>query len=274
MKKKHTMIFKVDFEKAYDSVRWDYLDDVLKRFRILVGTVVGSSLQVSHLFYADDAVFMGHWSEANIDTILRVLDCFYHASGLRINMLKSKLMGISVSSDKVDQAAKKNWMGSIYSEAGIDVIGFIHRKVWAKGRPFGSWGGQIEGRQHFPIHVFLIIAPRAGAEELQYIQLVKIMEGITLFDSKDRWRWSLEGCGEFTSLRAMETRNSTELKKILDTMEADKREMAQQMKIMQDQIQELLLCQTHGEDSNSHGSVNKGGSSGWHSNDIKVDIPE
>ncbi|GJR47600.1 putative reverse transcriptase domain-containing protein [Tanacetum coccineum] len=39
-------------------------------------------------------------------------------------------------------------------------------------------------------------APRA--EELQYIQLVKIMEGITLFDSKDRWRWSLEGCGEFT----------------------------------------------------------------------------
>ncbi|GJT67243.1 zinc finger BED domain-containing protein RICESLEEPER 2-like protein [Tanacetum coccineum] len=41
-------------------------------------------------------------------------------------------------------------------------------------------------------------APRAGAEELQYIQLVKIMEGITLFDSKDRWRWSLKGCGEFT----------------------------------------------------------------------------
>ncbi|GJT55644.1 RNA-directed DNA polymerase, eukaryota [Tanacetum coccineum] len=41
-------------------------------------------------------------------------------------------------------------------------------------------------------------APRAGAKELQYIQLVKIMEGFTLFDSKDRWRWSLEGCSEFT----------------------------------------------------------------------------
>ncbi|GJZ43155.1 hypothetical protein Tco_0590410 [Tanacetum coccineum] len=40
-------------------------------------------------------------------------------------------------------------------------------------------------------------APRTGAEELQYIQLVMIIEGITLFDSKDRWRWSLEGCGEF-----------------------------------------------------------------------------
>lgn len=31
-KKKQTMIFKADFEKAYDSVRWDYLDDILLKF--------------------------------------------------------------------------------------------------------------------------------------------------------------------------------------------------------------------------------------------------
>ncbi|GJR07402.1 RNA-directed DNA polymerase, eukaryota [Tanacetum coccineum] len=31
-KKKHTLIFNVDFEKAYDLVRWDYLDDVLLNF--------------------------------------------------------------------------------------------------------------------------------------------------------------------------------------------------------------------------------------------------
>ncbi|GKF39074.1 hypothetical protein Tco_0119135, partial [Tanacetum coccineum] len=29
VKKKQSLIFKVDFEKAYDSVRWDFLDDVL-----------------------------------------------------------------------------------------------------------------------------------------------------------------------------------------------------------------------------------------------------
>ncbi|GJT48352.1 hypothetical protein Tco_0974509 [Tanacetum coccineum] len=34
---------------------------------------------------------------------------------------------------------------------------------------------------------------------------------------------------------------STELKKILEIMEADKRDAAQQMKAMQDQIQELIL---------------------------------
>ncbi|GJS39529.1 RNA-directed DNA polymerase, eukaryota [Tanacetum coccineum] len=31
-KKKQSLICKVDFEKAYDSVRWDFLDDILKKF--------------------------------------------------------------------------------------------------------------------------------------------------------------------------------------------------------------------------------------------------
>nr|GEU77251.1 RNA-directed DNA polymerase, eukaryota [Tanacetum cinerariifolium] len=32
LKKKQSLIFKVDFEKAFDSIRWDFLDDVLKNF--------------------------------------------------------------------------------------------------------------------------------------------------------------------------------------------------------------------------------------------------
>ncbi|GKA94146.1 RNA-directed DNA polymerase, eukaryota, partial [Tanacetum coccineum] len=132
-KKRKAMIFKVDFEKAYDSVRWDFLDMILYRFgfgdtwrgwikgclvsssaSILVngsptqefcfeqglrqgdplspflfllvmeslhisfvrameggffkGIHVGSheSVLISHLFYADDAVFIGEWKEENL----------------------------------------------------------------------------------------------------------------------------------------------------------------------------------------------------------------
>ncbi|GJR65771.1 RNA-directed DNA polymerase, eukaryota [Tanacetum coccineum] len=161
-KKKHSFIFKVDFEKAYDSVRWDYLDDVLKKFGfgerwcgwiqeclrsswgsvivngspteefqffkglkqgdplspflfILImeslhisfqrivdagmfkGIVLDSSMHLSHMFYADDAVFVGQWSNSNIDTIVHVLKCFHCASGLSINMSKSSKVGGSMS---------------------------------------------------------------------------------------------------------------------------------------------------------------------------------
>ncbi|GJV09833.1 RNA-directed DNA polymerase, eukaryota [Tanacetum coccineum] len=81
-KKKQTLIFKIDFEKAFDSTLAD----------------------LSHLFY-DDVVFIGQWCDSNITTIIRVLDCFFHASGLRINLHKSKLMGIAVENSMVDLAA-------------------------------------------------------------------------------------------------------------------------------------------------------------------------
>ncbi|GJZ91436.1 RNA-directed DNA polymerase, eukaryota [Tanacetum coccineum] len=171
-KKKHALIFKVDFEKAFDSVRWDFVDDVLNKFgfgerwrtwiqsclrssrgSILVngspteefqffrglkqgdplspflfilimeslhisfqrvvdaglftGIKINSMVNLSHLFYADDAIFLGQWSELNIDSLVRVLDCFFRASGLRINMCKSKIMGVNVEDGMVKNAASK-----------------------------------------------------------------------------------------------------------------------------------------------------------------------
>nr|GEZ81701.1 RNA-directed DNA polymerase, eukaryota [Tanacetum cinerariifolium] len=74
-KKKHSLVFKVDFEKAYDSVRWDYLDDILRKFGfgekclyvsfqrvvdagMFKDITLGSSLYRSHMFYAGDAIFV------------------------------------------------------------------------------------------------------------------------------------------------------------------------------------------------------------------------
>ncbi|GJT71754.1 RNA-directed DNA polymerase, eukaryota, reverse transcriptase zinc-binding domain protein [Tanacetum coccineum] len=41
-------------------------------------------------------------------------------------------------------------------------------------------------------------APRGGSEESQFTQLLRNMKGFSLVDMKDRWIWSLEGCGEFS----------------------------------------------------------------------------
>nr|GEW57485.1 RNA-directed DNA polymerase, eukaryota, reverse transcriptase zinc-binding domain protein [Tanacetum cinerariifolium] len=71
------------------------------------GVSVSSSLYLSHLFYVDDVIFMGQWSVANINTLVQALDCFYKALGLRMNLQKSKLMGISVEDEIVSRAASK-----------------------------------------------------------------------------------------------------------------------------------------------------------------------
>nr|GEW19669.1 RNA-directed DNA polymerase, eukaryota, reverse transcriptase zinc-binding domain protein [Tanacetum cinerariifolium] len=174
---KQAMVFKVDFKKAYDSVRWEFVDDILKKFgfgekwcmwiqsclkssrgSVIVngsptqefqfykglkqGIKLGSSLQVSHLFYADDAIFMGQWNQSNIDTITRVLDVFYRALGLRINIYKSKLMGISMDANLLKKAASK--IGCMVLTTPFRYLG---SKVEGLMSRIQSWSDIIEGME-------------------------------------------------------------------------------------------------------------------------------
>nr|GEW90283.1 RNA-directed DNA polymerase, eukaryota [Tanacetum cinerariifolium] len=158
------------FKKAFDSVRWDYLDGILSNFgfgakwrgwiqgclnsamgSILVngspsskfkfykglkqgdplspflfilvkeslhisfnnilnavsfkGIRIDDHLTLSHIFYADDAVFIGKWNKENVITIVYMLKCFFLASRLKINIHKSKLMGIGTTQEEVNSAA-------------------------------------------------------------------------------------------------------------------------------------------------------------------------
>ncbi|GJV73082.1 RNA-directed DNA polymerase, eukaryota, reverse transcriptase zinc-binding domain protein [Tanacetum coccineum] len=67
---------------------------------------IDESLNLSHLFYVDDVIFVDKWNSLNLSTIVNVLKWFYLASGLKINLNKSKLMGIGISHDMVASAAK------------------------------------------------------------------------------------------------------------------------------------------------------------------------
>ena len=59
--------------------------------------IPGVEDQISHLFYADDAVIMCPWEEENARRIVRILRCFFLASRLKINFFKSKVMGVCFS---------------------------------------------------------------------------------------------------------------------------------------------------------------------------------
>ncbi|GJS76384.1 RNA-directed DNA polymerase, eukaryota [Tanacetum coccineum] len=187
-KKQQAMIFKVDFAKAYDSVRWDFLDDVLSSFgfgsrwrswvrgslssgkaSILVngsptsefhfyrglkqgdplapflfllimealhlsfsraleagifsGYKIDSSTTLSHLFYADDAVFIGEWSHSNLRGIMNILRCFSFLSGMSINIQKSHLLGVSIPDVSVTEAA--NSIGCSIMKAPFKYLGIL-----------------------------------------------------------------------------------------------------------------------------------------------------
>ncbi|GKC21548.1 RNA-directed DNA polymerase, eukaryota, reverse transcriptase zinc-binding domain protein [Tanacetum coccineum] len=238
------MLFKVDFGKAYDSVRWDFLDDILKKFGfgekwckwiqsclrssrgsvivngsptkefqfykglkhgdplypflfILVmeslhvsfqrvvdaglfkGIVLAPSLHISHLSYADDAIFMGQWSQTNIDTITHVLDCFHRASSLRINMIKIKLMGISVDSSKVEQAAAK--IGYVILKTPFTYLG---SRVGGLMSRLQSWNGAI------PIYDMSIF--KVSTKVLQRMESIRsrFFNGADIHNKKLSWvRW-------------------------------------------------------------------------------------
>lgn len=51
---------------------------------------------ISHLFYADDALFVGEWKSSNFANLARILCCFHTTYGIKVKFHKSNVYGIGV----------------------------------------------------------------------------------------------------------------------------------------------------------------------------------
>ena len=66
------------------------------------GVTIGSSgIHLSHLFYADDVIILSEWNQNDMENIKRILNIFYIASGLKINIHKSNIFGVGVSNNEI-----------------------------------------------------------------------------------------------------------------------------------------------------------------------------
>ncbi|GJU70384.1 RNA-directed DNA polymerase, eukaryota, reverse transcriptase zinc-binding domain protein [Tanacetum coccineum] len=172
------------------------------------GISVSSSLQLSHLFYADDVIFMGQWSESNINTIIQALDCFYKASGLH----KSKLMGISVKDEVVSRAASKMGCSTLktpFTYLGIKVGGSMARIRFIRAL-HGNCGGLDKRSKAAHTSVWKSITTEVNSLRNKGVDLLKFMNekvgnGIDTSFWEEIWRGDMNFKTKFPRVYALES---------------------------------------------------------------------
>nr|GEU65738.1 RNA-directed DNA polymerase, eukaryota, reverse transcriptase zinc-binding domain protein [Tanacetum cinerariifolium] len=182
--------------------------------------LIMKSLHLSFQRVVDVGIFKGQWCDGNITTLVHVLECFYRALGLRINMNKSKIMGVLMDSDKVKCVASK--LGCLilktsFSYLGSKVGGFMSRvHTWNKvvdrvKNRLSKWkmktlsiGGRLTLLKSIlgsmPIfHMSTFRAPLTVLRTLESIhnEFFKGQELKSKKASWDRWIWALENLGDF-----------------------------------------------------------------------------
>ncbi|GKD27472.1 putative RNA-directed DNA polymerase, eukaryota, reverse transcriptase zinc-binding domain protein [Tanacetum coccineum] len=167
------LLFKVDFEKAFDSVNWNFLISIMRQMGfgekwrnwiassealqvitvdacnkgIFKGVFLGDNrANISLLQFADDALFFGEWSSLNASNLIRILKCFEMSSSLKVNLEKSRLFGVGIPTSDIESVVAS--LGCAF----INVNHFFHLS-WAfrgeKMRNIDGWNVIIDRfREH------------------------------------------------------------------------------------------------------------------------------
>nr|GEW31611.1 RNA-directed DNA polymerase, eukaryota [Tanacetum cinerariifolium] len=258
-KNKQSMFFKVDFAKAYDLIRWDYLLDVLEAFGfgpvwckwirgslnsaktsilingspsnefslhcglkqgdplapylfilimeslhlsirrlvdndLLKGIQLPGSVIISHLFYADDAMFIGEWSDENLKVILNTLKCFFLASGVTVGDRITRIKAWENIIVKLRSRLSKWKVKTLYVGGRLALL-----KSVLGASPIYSMSIFKVPREKLNSQVSQSFRrePRGGIEHQQLSELVSLLDSATLNNLKDRWYCDLSGDGEF-----------------------------------------------------------------------------
>ncbi|KAE8681501.1 Exocyst complex component 5 [Hibiscus syriacus] len=106
------------------------------------GLVVGkdeTSLNFSHLQFADDLIIFCIASKTHVLNVKRVLRVFEVISGLKLNLTKSKLFGINISEEKVMQ-----WANTIGCAVGYFPSKYLGLPLGAKRNSITLWDPVVQ----------------------------------------------------------------------------------------------------------------------------------
>ncbi|GJX69643.1 hypothetical protein Tco_0305370 [Tanacetum coccineum] len=104
------------------------------------GVKVGSlGMHLSHILYANDVIILSEWNLNVMENIIRILNIFYIASGLKINIHKSNVSGVGVSSNEVEIMA--SYTGC---EAGFFPFTYLGLPIGSNMRRITNWQPLID----------------------------------------------------------------------------------------------------------------------------------
>nr|GEU90540.1 RNA-directed DNA polymerase, eukaryota [Tanacetum cinerariifolium] len=209
VKKKQALIFKVDFEKAYDSASWDFLDEVLSKFGF--GDKWRKWIQ-AYLKTSRGSIL--------INGVLNVLESirshFFNGhdySSKKASWVKWKSVltskergGLGVSSlYALNRGLLFKWIWRFYSQKSslwssvIRAIHGVNGRVDMISRPEECKSisvalklGQLNLAGSFRR------TPRGGVEQHQFVEMSELVKSIRLVPRSDRLRWDLDSSGDFT----------------------------------------------------------------------------
>ncbi|KAK1428226.1 hypothetical protein QVD17_17055 [Tagetes erecta] len=84
---------------------------------------------ISHLLFTDDALIVGEGNLSNVRCMARLLRCFHLASGLKINISKSKLTGGRLTLLKAVMETIPTYYFCIY-KASVKILDILEAKRW------------------------------------------------------------------------------------------------------------------------------------------------
>nr|GEX85715.1 RNA-directed DNA polymerase, eukaryota, reverse transcriptase zinc-binding domain protein [Tanacetum cinerariifolium] len=159
----------------------EWSDDNFKG--VFKGVHLHGSTSISHLFYADDVMFIGEWSDDNLKYIINILQCFFLTSGLKINIKKSQVLGMGVPSSIVMQATSSIGCGVLHKQ--FRYLGVMVGECMSRHNAWASTVDKLKSRLSKWIVKTLSIGGRLtllktvlGASPLYNMSIFKVPKGI------------------------------------------------------------------------------------------------
>ncbi|GJZ44159.1 putative RNA-directed DNA polymerase, eukaryota, reverse transcriptase zinc-binding domain protein [Tanacetum coccineum] len=154
--------------------------------------IKNSTINVSHLFYADDVIITTDWNAKDMDNIIRVLHVFYLASGLKINIHKSNIYSIGVNKDKVLSMASN--AGCI---AGDILFNYLGLPIGSNMKSIASWKTLVD-RFHMRLSSWKANLLSIGGRLTLIKSVLGSLGGLNIGSLKafnlallQKWRWRL-----------------------------------------------------------------------------------